>query len=97
MNTLPKTLAAFGAGIASWESIVHLSLLANRQSPRLFGIRLSPRVNLVQTIVPAVAAIALAAYVIVRTNREAWKLPSLNGARGRSTGKTSIPVAQHAT
>lgn len=60
----PRTrgLAAFAAGVTAWEAVVHLSLLLNRSSPRLFGIRLSPRLNLLQTTVPAAFALVLARY-----------------------------------
>lgn len=61
-----KLLAAFGAGIAAWEAVVHASLFLNRQSPRLFGIRLAPRLNAVQSVVPAVVAIGLARYALAR-------------------------------
>ena len=55
-----RLLAAFGAGVTLWEAVVHGSLLANRQSPQVFGVKLVPGVNLVQTIVPAIASVALA-------------------------------------
>ncbi|MEX2046418.1 MAG: L-2-amino-thiazoline-4-carboxylic acid hydrolase [Chloroflexota bacterium] len=64
-----KRLAAFGAGIAAWEAVVHASLFLNRQSPRLFGIRLAPRLNAVQSIVPAIAALGLARYALARDDR----------------------------
>lgn len=55
-----RSVAALGAGIAAREALVHFSPLANRASPRLFGVRLGPRVSLVQSIVPAVFAVGLA-------------------------------------
>jgi len=61
-----KLLAAFGAGIAAWEAVVHASLFLNRQSPRLFGIRLSPRLNVMQSVVPAIAAAGLVRYALAR-------------------------------
>jgi hypothetical protein len=64
-----KLVAAFGAGIAAWESAVHASLLLSRQSPRLFGIRLAPRLNVVQSVVPAVVAIGLARFATMREDR----------------------------
>jgi len=64
-----KLLAAFGAGIAAWEAVVHASLLLNRQSPRLFGIRLAPRLNAVQSVVPAIAAVALGRYALAHDDR----------------------------
>lgn len=59
---MTKRFAAFGAGVALWEAIVHGSLLFSRQRPTLFGIRLTDRLNLVQSIVPAVVAILLGRY-----------------------------------
>lgn len=64
-----KLLAAFGAGIAAWESAVHASFLLSRQSPRLFGIRLAPHLNAVQSVVPAVVAIALVRFATTREDR----------------------------
>ena len=64
-----ELLAAFGAGIATWESVVHASLLLDRQSPRVFGIRLAPRLNVVQSVVPAAVAIGLARYALARGGR----------------------------
>lgn len=64
-----KLLAAFGAGVAAWEAVVHASLFLSRQSPRLFGIRLAPRLNAVQSIVPAIAALGLARYALARDDR----------------------------
>lgn len=63
MNTLTvKKVAAFGAGLAVWEATVHLSLLLARSEPRLFGIHLGRRLNVVQTIVPALCGAALLRY-----------------------------------
>jgi hypothetical protein len=64
-----KLLAAFGAGIAAWEAVVHASLLLNRQSPRLFGLRLAPRLNAVQSVVPAIAAVGLARFALAHDDR----------------------------
>lgn len=57
-----RLITAFAAGVTAWEAIVHASLFLNGASPKLFGIRLVPRVNVVQAIVPAIASIALARY-----------------------------------
>lgn len=57
-----KRLAAFGAGIALWEAIVHGSLFLGRQRPKLFGIRLTDKLNLAQSIVPVAVAILLGRY-----------------------------------
>lgn len=72
--------AAFGAGIAAWEAVVHASLLINRQSPRLFGIRLAPRLNAVQSVVPALVAIGLARFALAKDERPPFAIRWL--ARG---------------
>ena len=59
-----RLIAAFAAGVTAWEALVHGSLLVNRSTPTLFGIRLIPRLNLVQTIVPAAASVVLARYAL---------------------------------
>lgn len=57
-----KKIAAFGAGLAAWESAVHLSLLAAQSEPTLFGIRLTRRINAFQSIVPALFSVTLLRY-----------------------------------
>jgi hypothetical protein len=69
LKTIIKRLAAFGAGIALWEAIVHASLLISRQRPRIFGIQLTDRVNLIQTVVPSIVAIALGRYAFAARRR----------------------------
>jgi hypothetical protein len=59
---MTKRLAAFGAGVALWEAIVHGSLLISRQRPTLFGIQLTDRLNVVQSLVPAAVALLLGRY-----------------------------------
>lgn len=69
MSTPPsrfRLVTAFVAGITAWEAIVHASLLVNRSSPKLFGVRLVPQVNLVQTAVPALVSVTLARYAFAR-------------------------------
>lgn len=64
-----KLIAAFGAGIAAWEAVVHAALFVNRESPTLFGVRLTPRLNALQSIVPVVVAVGLARYALARDDR----------------------------
>ena len=69
MNALVSRLRlvlAFAAGITAWEAVVHGSLLLNRAAPKLFGLRLTPPVNVVQTIVPALASMTLARLAFAR-------------------------------
>ncbi len=58
-----KELAKFGSGVAAWESVTHASLAVSGQVPiTLFGITISPTVNTIQIILPAVISAALAYY-----------------------------------
>lgn len=57
-----RLIAAFAAGVTAWEALVHASLLANRSAPTLFGIRLVPRLNAIQTLIPAATSVVLARY-----------------------------------
>ena len=83
-----RTLAAFAAGVTAWEALVHFSLLVSRSSPRVLGIRLLPRVNAIQTIVPAVLAVALALYA---WRREGAPAPMRWAARQALSGR--VPPA----
>ena len=69
IGRMTKRLAAFGAGIAPWEAIVHGSLLLSRQRPTLFGIRLTDRLNLVQSVMPPAAAVLLGRYAVATAMR----------------------------
>lgn len=57
-----RLITAFAAGVTAWEAVVHASLFLNRSTPMLFGVRLIPRLNLVQTLLPAATSLALARY-----------------------------------
>jgi hypothetical protein len=72
-----KELAKFASGVAAWEAIVHAALLVNGVTVTLFGLSLTPQLNLIQTIVPAIVAIALAYY--------AW-------GTGHSARLTAVPT-----
>ena len=69
-----RLVAAFGAGVALWEAIVHASLLLSGRSPRILGFKLVPRANLVQSILPALTGLALARYAFRRVRRD--RLPA---------------------
>ena len=67
-----RLLTAFGAGVALWEAIVHASLLVSGQSPKILGIKLAPRLNLVQTIVPGLTAGALGLFAFIPRRRTSF-------------------------
>jgi hypothetical protein len=71
-----KELAKFACGVTAWEAVVHAALLVNGVTVTLFGFTLTPEVNLIQTIIPAIVAFALAYY--------AW------GTRRRSARLTAV-------
>lgn len=54
-----KEVAKFVSGVTAWEAVVHGSLLLSGQSIVLFGITVTPSVNAVQTVVPALVALGL--------------------------------------
>lgn len=58
-----KEIAKFAAGVTAWEAIVHTSYAAANVLPlNFFGFRLTPPVNRVQIIVPALVSVALIYY-----------------------------------
>lgn len=71
-----RELAKFGSGVAAWEAVVHGSLWASGQTFELFGLTLTPTVNAVQTIVPAIVALGLAYF--------AWRVPPRDAAARRA-------------
>ena len=60
--TVLRELAKFGCGVAAMEAVVHASLLANGLTITMFGITLTGTINVVQTILPALVALALGIY-----------------------------------
>jgi membrane protein implicated in regulation of membrane protease activity len=69
-----KEVAKFFAGLCAWEAIVHLAFAVSGLLPiTWFGITLTPMINTVQIIVPAIVSALLAYY--------AW------GGRRRSAGR----------
>jgi hypothetical protein len=65
-----RELAKFAAGVTVWEAVVHGSLLLTGQSVELFGITLTPTVNLVQTVVPGLLAAGLVYWAWIAPRRE---------------------------
>jgi hypothetical protein len=72
-----KELAKFACGVAAWEAVVHATLLLNGVTVTLFGFTLTPQVNLVQTIVPAIVALGLA-YFAWGTGRRSARLTAVH-------------------
>lgn len=62
MNILTlKEICKFAAGIAAWESIVHLSFSLSGNIPLTFwGLKINQEINTIQIIVPALGSICLA-------------------------------------
>jgi hypothetical protein len=54
-----KEVAKFACGLTAWEAVAHLSLLLSGRTVVLFGVALTPALNLVQTVVPAAVSLAL--------------------------------------
>lgn len=80
--TVLRELAKFGCGVAAMEAVIHASLLANGLTITVFGITLTRTINVVQTILPALVALALGIY--------AWRAnidsrPPLGRPRSRAT------------
>ncbi len=58
-----KELAKFFAGLTAWEAIVHASFGLSGVLPiTLFGITITPVLNTVQTIIPALLSAFLIYY-----------------------------------
>lgn len=56
-----REVAKFFAGVTAWEAVVHTSFAASGVLPlRLGRVTVTPRVNAVQIVLPAVASVALA-------------------------------------
>ena len=65
-----KEIAKFFAGLTAWEAIVHLSFAVSGLLPiTWFGITLTPTINTVQIIVPAIVSALLAYYAWGRKQR----------------------------
>ncbi len=58
-----KEIAKFFAGLTAWEAIIHASLGLSGNIPITFwGIIITPTLNTIQSIVPAIVSILLAYY-----------------------------------
>ena len=79
-SSTAKNVIAFGAGVAAWEAVVHFSLLVNRAQPRLFGIRMTRRLNTIQSIVPALCSMALIRYAFGGSRQRPISVPHDGGA-----------------
>ena len=65
-----KEIAKFAAGLTAWESIVHFSLATSGNIPiRLWGIRITEPVNVIQIIVPAACSVFLIYYAWFRESK----------------------------
>ncbi|MCC7302814.1 MAG: hypothetical protein IT233_09240 [Bacteroidia bacterium] len=66
---MKKEIAKFLCGLTAWESIVHLSFGLSGNLPfTIFGITLTPAINTMQIIIPAIISFLLG-YYAWRKNR----------------------------
>lgn len=62
-NNKTKEVAKFFSGLTAWEAVAHISLQLNGVLPvTLFGFTITPALNTVQIIVPAIISLGLAYY-----------------------------------
>lgn len=62
-----KEAAKFISGLTAWESVVHASLGLSGVLPiTLFGITITPTINTIQIIVPAIVSIISAYYAWIK-------------------------------
>ena len=62
-----KEVAKFFSGVTAWEAIAHAFLALSDVLPiTIFGFTLTPAINTVQIIVPAVVSLTLAYYAWFR-------------------------------
>lgn len=62
-----KEIAKFTAGLTAWEAVVHASLGLSGVLPiTLFGITITPTINTIQIIIPAIVSIMLAYYAWIK-------------------------------
>lgn len=60
---MKKEVAKFFCGLTAWEAVVHLSLGLSGNLPlAIFGITITPTINTVQIIIPAVISVLLGYY-----------------------------------
>lgn len=69
-----KEAAKFFAGVTAWEALTHASFAASGILPiKLCGITLSPKLNTVQIVIPAMTSVALIYVGWMRTPTTASK------------------------
>jgi hypothetical protein len=62
-----KEMAKFFSGLTAWEAIVHTSLGLGGVLPiTLFGITITPTINTIQVIIPAIVSVLLAYYAWIK-------------------------------
>jgi len=62
-----KEIAKFFSGVTAWESVAHAYfLLSGSPTITILGVTLTPTVNIIQVIVPAIASVLLAYYAWIR-------------------------------
>ncbi len=62
-----REVAKFASGLTAWEAVVHASLGLSGVLPiTLFGIVITPAINTVQIVIPAIVSVALAYYAWFR-------------------------------
>lgn len=58
-----KEVAKFASGVTAWEAVVHASLGLGGVLPiTLFGITITPMINTIQIIIPAISSFLFAYY-----------------------------------
>ena len=58
-----KKIAAFAAGVTAWEALVHTTLALSGALPlTLLGFTITPELNTVQIVAPAIISVACVYY-----------------------------------
>lgn len=66
---MKKEIAKFLCGLTAWEAIVHLSFWLSGNLPiTILGITITPTINTIQIIIPAIVSLSLGYYAWGRTN-----------------------------
>ncbi|MBK8459886.1 MAG: hypothetical protein IPL43_06620 [Micropruina sp.] len=78
-----KELAKFAAGVTAWEAVVHASFAVSGVLPiKLCGVTLTPKLNAIQIVLPALSCAALV--YVGWFQQPAGATGAVAGARGRS-------------
>ena len=68
---MKKEIAKFFCGLTAWETIVHLSFFLNDMLPiNIFGFTITPPLNTIQIIVPAIISLLLGYYAWGNSNQK---------------------------